>query len=116
MNMEQRACQRIPADIPIRYLLWNPLIWKMQYEGIIKNISEKGLFIDTKTRSFPRDSLLELYIPVKGKDLYIQAKFSNIAWRRMLSDDTCDAIGIELSNPPREYLEFVESLKADLSS
>lgn len=116
MAIEKRAFQRIPADIPIRYLLWNPLFWKEQYSGTIKNISDKGMLISTKTRSFPLDSLMEISIPLKDNVLLIDAKFSNIVWRRMLPDDTCDTIGIELSNPPAEYLDLVRSLRTDLQS
>jgi hypothetical protein len=109
--MEKRAYKRIPVNIKIRYTLWNPLFWKKQYYGTIKNLSEKGMFISTKTIFFPRDSLIEIYIPHKKNAFYVPAKVSNIVWRHMLSDSSCDSIGIELSRPPQDYLELVESLK-----
>ena len=111
MDMEKRTYKRIPANIKIRYLLWNPLIWKNRYFGTIKNLSEKGMFISTKTMYFPLDSLIEIFIPHKKNVLYIPVKISNIVWRNLLPDSSCNSIGIELSRPPQDYLELVESLK-----
>ncbi len=110
-NMEKRVYQRIPANIQIDYYLWKPLFWKKLYSGTIKNISEKGMFISTKTPSFPIDSLLEIYIPLKNDVLFIPAKDNTIAWRNILSDNSCDGIGVELSNLPREYLKIIESVR-----
>jgi hypothetical protein len=98
----------------INFYLWNPLFWKKLYKGTIKNMSEKGIFIKTKTINFPLDSLLEIYIPFKKNVLYLPAKISNIAWRTLLPDDTCNAMGIELSDPPQDYLNLVEGLKPAL--
>jgi Tfp pilus assembly protein PilZ len=109
--MENRAYKRVPANIKIRYALYNPLFWKNLYTGNIKNLSEKGLFISTKTIYFPLDALLEISIPFKKRVLNLPAKISNIAWRSVVSDNCCDGIGVELSVPPQEYLEFVDSLK-----
>jgi hypothetical protein len=109
--MEKRACKRIPSSIDIKYHLWNPPVWKKEYFGTIENLSEKGMLISTKTPYFPRDSLLEIFIPFKEKVVFIPVIYSNIIWRSILSDQSCDRIGIELSNPPQDYLEFVKSLK-----
>ncbi len=110
--MEKRAYKRIPANIEIEYYLWKPLFWKKLYAGTIRNISEKGMFISTKTPSFPIDSLLEIYILFNKKDiLFIPAKDNTIAWRNILSDNSCDGIGVELSNPPWEYSEIIENAR-----
>jgi hypothetical protein len=114
--MEKRVHERIPASVEIEYYLWKPLFWKKLFTGTIKNISEKGMFISTKTPSFPLDSLLEIYIPFNNHVLFIPAKDSTIVWRNILSDNSCDGIGIELSNPPWEYSEFIESVKASSES
>lgn len=111
--MEKRICERIPVSIEIEYYLWNPLFWKKLYTGTIKNISEKGMFISGKTINFPLDALLEISIPVNKDVVHLPAINSNIVWKRMLSDDSCDSIGVELSNPPDDYLKMVESLKTD---
>jgi hypothetical protein len=108
--MDKRTHKRISTNIEINYYLWNPLVWKKLYRGTIKNLSKNGMLISTKTRDFPRDSLLEIYIPFKKDVMYIPARASNIVWRRVLSDNSCDAIGIELSDPPQEYVDLVDSI------
>ncbi len=108
--MEKRAYNRIAVSIRVKYCLWNPPIWKHRYSGTIKNISEKGICLSTKTIYFPRDSLIEIYIPFNKSVLIIPLNISNIVWRSLLSDNTCDEIGIELSNPPQDYLEYVNSI------
>lgn len=110
--MEKRAHHRIPSNIQIDYYLWKPLFWKKLFSGTIKNISEKGMFISTKTPSFPIDSLLEIYIPLKKDVLFIPAKDNTITWRNILPDDTCDGIGVELSNTPQEFLTIIENARA----
>jgi hypothetical protein len=110
--MEKRACKRIPVNIELRFYCWNSLSWKKLYPGTITDISEKGMFISTENTCFPCDSLLEIFISfIKEKVLYIPAYNSSIMWRRMLPDDSFDGMGIELSNPSQDYLEFVNSLR-----
>jgi hypothetical protein len=109
--MEKRAYKRIPVNIEIEYYLWNPLFWKKHCTGTIKNISEKGMFISTKTPPFPIDSLLEINIPLNKDVLFIPAKDNTITWRHCASDNSCDAIGVELSNPPRKYSVIIEKVK-----
>ena len=110
--MEKRASKRIPTEIDIEYYLWNPLLWKKLYKGTINNLSEKGMHIRTKTVLFPLDSLLEISIPYKTNVIHLPAKVSNIVWTSVLPDNTCDSMGIELSDPPKEYLDLVEYLKS----
>ena len=59
---------------------------------------------------------LEIYIPFKKDVLFIPAKDNTIAWRIILSDNTCDGIGIELSNPPWNYSEIIESVRVTSES
>ena len=109
--MEKRAYKREPVNMKIRFCLHNPLFWKNLYSAKIKNLSEKGMFISTETRCFPLDALIELSISFNKRSLYLPAKINNIVWRNVVSDSYCDGIGIEISNPPQEYLELVDSLK-----
>ena len=68
------------------------------------------MYLNTKTIYFPRDSLLEIFIPKGEKIIYLTAKVSNIVRRSKLPDNSCDGIGIELTNPPKEYFTFIEGL------
>ncbi len=117
--MEKRAYNRIPVSIKIKYLEWR-IGSKNQYTGTIKNITEKGMFISTNY-NVPLDSIIEVCIPVKKKVFgisvekklfFIDANLISIVWDGKLSKDSNAGIGIELSNPSKEYLEFVGSLKS----
>lgn len=108
--MEKRASKRIPVNIEIQYYLWNPLFWKKYLTGTIKNISEKGMLISTQTSAFPLDSLLEIKIPLNKDVLFIPARDSTIAWSHCVSDNLCVEIGVELTNPPREYSGIIEKV------
>lgn len=110
-EMEKRAYKRIPSSVDIEYYLWKPLFWKKLYAGTIRNISGKGMFISTKTPPFPIDSLLEIYILFKKDVLFVPAKDNTIVWRNILPDNSCDGLGVELSNPPWEYSELIESIR-----
>jgi hypothetical protein len=111
-STEHRSNKRLSANIKVGFYLWNPLFWKKYYKGNICNISEKGLLISTKTQYFPKDALFEIFIPLNGKKLFIPAKVSNVVWRDLLPDNSCDKIGIEFSNPPEEYVAYVKQLKS----
>ncbi|MEW6600864.1 MAG: PilZ domain-containing protein [Nitrospirota bacterium] len=111
-SVEKRSLKRFPSDIAIEYYLWKPLFWKKLFTGKIMNVSERGMFISTNTPSFPIDSLLEIYIPLNNNVLFIPAKDNTIVWRSLSSDNSCDGIGVELSNPPWEFKELVEGLRS----
>jgi hypothetical protein len=119
--MEKRAYNRIPVSIKIKYLEWHIGFSKNQYTGTIKNITEKGMFIST-SYNVPRDSIIEICIPVVKKKFLgipikkqifcITANLISIVWGKKLSEYSFAGIGIELSTPPKKYLEFVGSLKS----
>jgi hypothetical protein len=111
---EKRGSKRLPVNIKIKYYLWNPLFWKKLYRGTIKNISEKGMFISSKTRDFPIDCLLEIFIPSPKGELLLPAKVSNVAWRKAADKSSCEGMGVELTNPPQKYVELVERLESGL--
>jgi len=115
----KRAHQRIPANIKISYIHQHLGFRKNLYNGTIKNLSEKGMFISTNNY-FPRNSKIELLIPVKKTFLgistkkqciYIPTNIMRIVWKLASSNDSCEGIGIELSNPTQCYLDFVGSFK-----
>lgn len=114
--MDSRESVRFPVSIEIRFYLWSALFWKNLYAGTVENLSEKGMYIRTKTLYVPRDALLEIYVPFRKNFMCIPVKPRNIIWRRALSDHSCDGLGIELSHPPQVYREFIESLKTNSSN
>jgi len=110
--MVARAFERVQVNLDIRFNLWNPLNRNSEYLGKIKNISEKGLLINTNTPYFPYDSPLKIYLLVNKEILLIPVKYNTIRWRRLVSYNFCDRIGVELLNPPQAYYEHVQRIKA----
>jgi len=99
--IERRACKRIPVNVSMRFFVGNAV-----YTGTITDLSEKGMYVKTRM-CLPCNSRLELLIPFKEEVL----KIPLIVRRVVKASDLCDAMGVELPNPPRKYLELVESLK-----
>jgi len=109
--MDKRVFNRLNVNIKISFNLWNPLVWKKEYNGVIKNISENGLFISTVTPSFPDEALLEIYLRAVKEIIFIPAKDNKIIWRTLVSGNVCGSIGVALLHPPKVYYKFVQHLK-----
>ncbi|MBI5408222.1 MAG: PilZ domain-containing protein [Nitrospirae bacterium] len=77
------------------------------YSGIIKNLSENGMFISTKQMSFPFDPVIEIFIPLKEKLLRVPVKVC----RMTKSKDVFDGIGVQLLDDHKDYLELVCCLR-----
>ncbi len=107
--MDKRTEQRIEVNLGITYYLWNPLFWKKLYDGTIENISERGMFISTKTTDFPIDSLLEIFIPIDDRQIEIPARSNTIVWKHCIPEKTCSGIGVFLAEPPRAYMDLVRN-------
>jgi len=79
-----------------------------QYSGIAQNISEKGVCFAASEMILPCGSLVELLVPLKDKCFSVLVKVN----RLML--ETTPAVhfffGGDVLNPPKEYLDFVNSL------
>ena len=100
--MEKRTLEKIPVDVEVEFYCNDRV-----YYGTVKNLSEKGMFISTKRIYFPFDMEFEMYIPRKEKSFRLPV---NLA-RMTTSPDSSDALGVEVQEPSREYLEFVNSLR-----
>jgi Tfp pilus assembly protein PilZ len=100
--MQQRAFERVPANITIRFYSCNT-----DYSGTIKNLSENGMFISTEKMLFPFDSTIEIIVPFEEKLLKVPVKVV----RMTKTDDVFDGIGVALLDNHQDYLELVSSLK-----
>jgi hypothetical protein len=114
--MEKRACERITMSVDIRFYCWNMFFWKKLCSGTIKNLSKNGMLIKTEKTFFPCDSQIEIFIPFKEDFLYIPDNLSRIVWRKKLSDNSFDGIGVELLEQPHNYLKFINRLKFNLKN
>lgn len=99
--MEKRSCERIDANIEVRFSYGY-----MFYTGTIANLSQRGLFIRTKNR-LPDNAVLLILFRLENDLLKLLAKVRHSD----KSNSKYEGMGIELLNPQKEYLNFMESLK-----
>lgn len=97
---EKRSHKRIPVKIDTTYFYGN-----MYYSGQVLDLSEAGMFINTK-RSLPFGAtLVVLFRNEKGHVRTIARV------KRVQRNTHCDGLGVELLRPPKSYLNFVKNLK-----
>ncbi len=101
----KRIFPRIPSKTKVLFSCCN-----MEYSGTVTDISKNGMFIKIKEMYFPFDSQFEILIPLKKEVLKIPVKVSRIIKSTVLYD----GIGVELINPPQNYVEFVDNLRSAL--
>jgi predicted mannosyl-3-phosphoglycerate phosphatase (HAD superfamily) len=105
--MEKRAFERIPSNIEVTFLCNN-----LDYTGTIMNISENGMLINTEEMCSPFDSHFKVHIPFKDQVISVSVNLNRI----ILSPDSHDGIGVELSEAAPEFVELVKGLKAQVTS
>ncbi len=103
--MENRAFDRISTTLEISFRCCSKV-----HEGTITNLSEKGMFITMAEMCLPFDFHIDLFIPSKDGKLHVPVNLSRIT----LSPGVHDGIGVELPDPDRHYLDFVNDLKSTL--
>lgn len=104
--MEKRSFERIDADVDVRFSYGY-----IFYTGSITNLSEKGLFIRTKN-CLPTNSLILIMFREDDELLKILARVK----RSTKSNRYDDGMGIEVLNPQRKYIDYVNNMKSIYSS
>lgn len=99
--MERRCFKRIPVRIDFR-------CFQRDCFGTIVNLSENGMFINSNKIDFPFESQFTIFIPFKDESLNVRVKVN----RLNKSHGYYDGIGVELVNPPQNYLNFVSYLRS----
>ena len=96
--MKKRAVERIPANLKAEFF-WSDKI----NSGHVVDLSENGFLV--KTDSCPAiRSKFDLNINLEDDVLKIPVKV-----RRIVNTD--DAIGVEIVDPPQQYLDYVNELR-----
>ncbi len=98
--VEKRAFNRIPVNIDARFFHGN-----IFYSGIVRNLSDQGMFIDTK-KCLPSDSMFVVIIREDNDLLKLIAKVK----RASMNADACLGMGVELLSPSAGYLDFIHKL------
>lgn len=100
----QRVIERVPVSIKVRLL-----DGETEFSGTVKNLSEKGMFISTEL-SFPVEQQLKIIFFMNKEFLPLSVNIRSLN----KTGDIYNGIGVELINPPQDYIEFVSSLRIDL--
>lgn len=74
--------------------------------GTVTNISEKGMFISAEVTGFSEESQFDISIPLKGEVLRVPGKLVRLS----KINGSNNGIGVELLDPPQDYIDFVEGL------
>ena len=98
---ERRAFRRVPVNIDARFTYSN-----MFYAGMIANLSETGMFINTR-QSLP----IGTHIVVMIRDGSELTKVFVEIQRVENSHKYSDGIGVKLVSPSKDYLGLVKDLK-----
>jgi len=100
--MEKRFYQRVYTNnIETKYFCGNTM-----HTGTVENLSENGMFINTMV-CFPFESQFEAFIHSNYGVMKVPVRVSRI----VKTDDVYNGMGVEIVNPPVNYLEFVKRLR-----
>jgi hypothetical protein len=97
----QRKSQRIATNIKVVFICAH-----FQYLGTVKNCSKDGMCISTKY-NFSCDNNIEIIVPLQEEGLNLSGRIL----RAVKGDNLYETIGIELLNPHKEYLNYLDSLR-----
>ena len=104
--IENRAFERISTNI------WTGIMHSSENiicSGIMKNCSEKGMYI-RGCCLFLFDYKSEILIPLEKEILRVPIKVT----RAVMKGNIYEGIGVEILNSSQDFIEFVHSLKATL--
>ncbi len=107
LHSEKRAYRRIPANLQARVLYGNLI-----YTGQVTDISENGMFINTKM-NFPVNVVFLLVVMVNDTVIKVPIKVKRIVrYKKDNSATGSSGIGVELVDTPQGYLDYVNDCKA----
>lgn len=96
---EKRSYYRRPARIDIRF--FSDSIF---FSGAILDLSENGMFINTK-KSLSWNEILVVLFPSENEDVQVVARVRHIK----RSNDGPYGIGVEILTPPAPYVNYIKN-------
>jgi len=107
LHAEKRSYRRIPSNLQARVLYGNLI-----YSGKVTDISENGMFINTKM-NFPVNVVFLLVVMVNDSVIKIPIKVKRtVRFQKDYSGNGSSGIGVELVSTPQGYLDYVSNCKA----
>jgi len=105
--MEKRKHKRKAVRIKVR-LFWG----NNTYPGTVISLSEKGMFIATKT-SPPTDSVLEAVLKIEDDHLKVPVHVKYTIRMDGAEPDEKSGMGVMFLDVPAKYLDYFRNLEAD---
>jgi len=102
--MDKRLYPRVNETVSIKFLLGEKV-----YLGTVTDFSEKGMLIHSALK-FPLEwsSSFEVLLIVKDRRITVPVKIL----RLLEFEHYYNSIAVEVYEPPKEYLDFVESSRS----
>ena len=102
--MQKRRSPRVIKRLEVRFTTG-----EINYTGITSNLSKEGIFIRTQKGLPPQTIIeIELYL-ASGKAIKLRGQVKRTI--KTPFQAIKNGMGIELINPPREYIEFLKTLQ-----
>jgi len=98
---EKRSSKRTRSDLNACFSCGN-----IDYSGKVTNISETGMFITSRDMCYPDDEQFDLQLDINNKYLTLPVR----RCRLTISPNQNDGMGVEILNPPQNYLVSLEKL------
>ena len=107
--MEKRRFRRIRVNLKAERISGNE-----KYAVFIENISESGIYILTTTsndnKKYAAGTEIELRLKLStGETIHLRG-ITKWVYSKMPPDGLTDSIGLEIIDPPQEYISFVRAL------
>ena len=100
---ERRSHTRISTKIDARFFYGN-----LFYSGTVSNISQKGMFINTK-RLLQSGSIFVVLIRIENQLFKVIARVK----RNIRNNSVNDGMGVELLSPSAMYMDLVSGLEGN---
>jgi hypothetical protein len=100
-EMRKRAFERVSAHLESR-------CFDIDNFGTVTNLSETGMFIESKKIRFPLDSEFEISFRLREEELHMPVRISRIT----KSNGYYDGIAVELLNCTSNYRKLLDRLRS----
>ena len=100
--MEKRAHKRLSSKLPARLVYGN-----LFYASSVTDFSEKGVFLKARM-NFNINSVFVLVLLIGNRIVNVLGKVKRVVKSNDHKETISSGMGVELVNPPVQYLEFVK--------
>jgi len=105
--IEKRSSERFYSDLNVNFKCCD-----RDYTGKVVDISETGMFITSRDMSFPNDANFNVELDINNEHLSLPVRMCRLT----ISPRMEDGMGVEILNPPQNYLVLIDRLRTDNQS